>query len=264
MAESNFLDTFYGRPNTIATYKSLFTKWIEPYLADPKTCNDLRIRMLLKYWERKSLSPRTIKVLLRLTKKYILYEGGPSLEISRMVRSVMRSKQQETVKALTLQEAQSLIYTCKSFDPELALPVQIALYAGLRRGEVFGLQWKDIRSNTLIVSRSYNGPTKSGKARAIPVNKKLQEVLDAQLKKSDNSERVVTKTFDPNPRLKKVCTKASVGEITFHGLRHTFATRALDQGRNVKEVATILGHADVSTTLNIYWQCLKPMDMEIF
>lgn len=73
-------------------------------------------------------------------------------------------------------------------------------------------------------------------------------------------------------RFKALCAQAGFCDpsITFHTLRHTFATRAIESGMDIKVISSLLGHADVSTTLNMYGHALpthkkESMDkMEVF
>ena len=68
----------------------------------------------------------------------------------------------------------------------------------------------------------------------------------------DPTEKVFEQ-FDPNPILRRMCVHAQVPRIRFHDLRHTFASLALTNGVNAKQVASWLGHSSVVTTLEIYW-----------
>ena len=67
---------------------------------------------------------------------------------------------------------------------------------------------------------------------------------------STHSDFVSTRTFDY--RYKKVFRELGIPEINFHALRHTFATRCIEVGMDVKSLSQILGHANVSITLNTY------------
>jgi site-specific recombinase XerD len=79
----------------------------------------------------------------------------------------------------------------------------------------------------------------------------------------ERSKNIVPTIFDPNPLLKEACKRAGIrGDITFHTLRHTFATLALESGASPKLVQLTMGHAKLSTTLDLYWNvCGEKLDM---
>jgi len=245
-----------GRPSTIRAKESMFRNWVAPYLSDDGSNLDETVAT----WEV-DLQPATVKALLYLAKEHVLDETGIVLDIKDHVKRIGRSKQQLPPKALTQPEIVALTSVIEADDP-LYLPFHIAINTGMRRGEVFGLHWDDLDmlKNRILVQRSYSGTTKSGKSRYVPISSALEKVLVAEtFGKSYNKSKgkrtgsLVKSTFDPNPALKRACRLAGVKEITFHGLRHTFATLALDAGRSPLLVSKVLGHASVSTTLDIYW-----------
>jgi integrase len=131
----------------------------------------------------------------------------------------------------------------------------LAYHAGLRKGEIFGLEWMrvDFFDGNLIITKSYNGPTKNRRSRAVPMSAALQTALMDLANRSVSGSEKVIKPFDPGPVLRNNCVRAKLPAITMHAFRHTFATLALDSGVTIKEVQTMLGHTKASTTLDIYW-----------
>ena len=246
-----------GRPNTTKTKESLFNNWVRPHLlADGRNLDHC-----VTLWEC-HLRPGSIKSILYVAKEAVKMETGVDLDIRNHVSRLGRSQQQKIVETLTKKEIVALTRSCKASDPELYLPLIIASQTGMRRGEVFGLQFGDvdILKSTITVQRSYCGPTKSGRSRVIPISFALEKVFLARMPINTYNyigakrlQNIVPVTFDPGPRLKKACREAGVREITFHALRHTFATLALEAGRSPKLVSLQLGHAAVSTTINLYW-----------
>ncbi len=255
-----------GRPNTIRAKESLYRNWIAPFLADDGSNLDEAVTT----WQT-DLAPATVKVLLYLGKEHVRDETGIELDIKEHVKRVGRSQQQMPPKALNKEEISRLSACIDSVSP-LHLAYHLALNTGCRRGEVMGLKWEDVDflKGQILVSRSYNGPTKSGKSRIIPLSPALEKVLLAKLGwKSYNDGRtkrsgcIIKSTFDPNPYLKRFCREAGVKEITFHGLRHSFATLALDAGKSPVLVSRVLGHATVATTLSVYWNATNErLDMD--
>jgi len=206
-------------------------------------------------WEA-HLKPRSVKSLLYLAKEEV-----PGLDITSHLKRVQRSKQELPPTTLTPEEIVALSAVIKASDP-LYLPFHIAINTGMRRGEIMGLRWEDIDmlKNRILVSRSYSGPTKSGKSRYVPISSALEKVILAQpefisynCQRKRRKGNIIPSTFDPNPPLKQACREAGIKEITFHALRHTFATLALDARRSPVLVSRVLGHANVSTTMSLYW-----------
>ena len=243
-----------GRPNTIRTKDSLYYHWIHGHMKDDGSNLD----DCVKIWTDR-LAPSTVKSLLHLAKECVKHEKGIELDIKSHLRLVARSKQQKMVTTLSLDEIVALSAVVKADFPKLYLAYMLGLHCGLRRGEVWGLQWDDvdILNNTITVQRSYRGPTKSGKTRVIPISFALEKALLAVLPTGSYNYRegVIKTLWDPNPLLRAAAKKAGLREsnLTFHTLRHTHATLALEAGRSPALVSRQLGHSKVSTTLDIYW-----------
>lgn len=129
--------------------------------------------------------------------------------------------------------------------------VAIASNTGLRRGELINLEWKDVSSDftTLTVLNS-----KSGKSRIIPINKKLQLVLKAMYKIKGNNVYVLTnpetnyKYTDFKKSLASLFKEANIKDFTLHCFRHTFATRLLERGADIRTVQELLGHSNIKLT----------------
>ena len=198
-------------------------------------------------------------------KKYYLFDKGQLLDTRPYVGMILRNQQQAPVKALTRVQALAVLDDLN--DSPAFTFAMIAYYTGMRKGEVFGLNWDDVDflEGKIFVQRSYDGPTKNGRSRFISLCEQLEShLLDKSMEKSDNylETRVISKQFDPNPDIKAACRSAQVPEITAHGFRHTFATLALDSGRPIKQVSEALGHSNVSITMDVYWSNVKG-DLEL-
>ena len=153
-----------------------------------------------------------------------------------------------------------------------SLCVLLSLYTGLRVGEVCGLMWGDIdfEKSVLAVRRTVqrirNGdrstciladtPKSRASRRSIPIPKFLIKLLrDSRSNEncyilSGSNHIIEPRTLQR--RFKSILKKADLPSVSYHSLRHAFATNCLQAGFDVKTLSEILGHASVETTLNRY------------
>lgn len=120
------------------------------------------------------------------------------------------------------------------------------LLTGVRRHEALLIKWKDIRKNDLII----NGTKTDNAPRTLPLFENLTDLLKVIPITGDKlfnyTENQVQYYF------KKIRKELGFKDFTIHSLRHTFATRCLENGVSLKTVQKWLGHGDYLTTANIY------------
>mgnify|MGYP004656918617 FL=1 len=158
---------------------------------------------------------------------------------------------------------------------ETGVGILLSLNTGLRIGEVCALKWTDINFENAILhirstvarvkDESGNGMTKliidkpktKSSVRDIPIPKRLMDILVLLYEKrrseyviSDRAGFVSPRTYEY--RFHKVFEKHHIKSVNYHALRHTFATRCIEHGVDVKTLSEILGHSNVSITLNTY------------
>lgn len=136
-----------------------------------------------------------------------------------------------------------------------------ALRTGMRQGELKGLQWQAINweNRTLTVRHSWNDELKALEApknnreRVIPLNSELYEALSKRRKGSGfvflDADGTPFSGQRLNPRLAVLCERAGLRRITWHVLRHTFATHLATMGAALNTVQVLLGHATITTTM---------------
>lgn len=153
--------------------------------------------------------------------------------------------------------------------------VLMALCTGMRIGEVCALKWADVDLQSRVITvRSTTGriydyekkaterlltsPKTRTSNREIPICRELLTALRAIRKAAPGALHVVgCGETAKEPRtyreyFARLLTRLNIPKIVFHGLRHTFATRCIECQCDYKTVSTILGHSNVSTTLNLY------------
>lgn len=170
--------------------------------------------------------------------------------------------------------------------------INLAIATGLRRGELMGLEWKDINFNkqTLEVRQASQyvpgkgtftkEPKNETSKRLIAIPASIVALLN-KYKASQNEERLAAgdkwkgsdkffTTWNGEPMhpdtiskwFPKFLKRHGLPPIPFHGLRHTSATLLIAQGTPLKNVSSRLGHANISTTGDIYAHALKSADRE--
>lgn len=252
-----FVDTLYGRPNTIKTQRCLFERWIKPY-EHLDFSKEENIISVLKVWSTQTRSHNTLKSLLSLLVRYAKTQGT-TIESRRYRRLILRQNQQYEIKAFDQKTARKII---DKASPRLKTALMLAYFAGLRKGEIFGLYCEDFNFETrkVKISRSYDGPTKNGRSRYINLDKELEYHLIHLGVRTHQGPLI--EAFDPNPEIKAICRRIGSWEGTIHTFRHTFATLALEAGRSVKQVQEALGHSSPSITMDLYWSNIKG-DLEL-
>lgn len=187
------------------------------------------------------------------------------------------SKTEKNIEILSPGEAGAVTrYACSHLAPP-ALGVLLALYGGLRLGEVCALQWKDIDLEENIIhirktlqriknpSRTADAPRtilhlsmpKNGKERAVPIHPGLLDIL-ADRRAGCPGDTYILRDHRPmEPRIysyhfKKMLSQAGVREVNFHILRHTFASSCVEAGMDIKALSEILGHSSVKITMDRY------------
>jgi len=178
-----------------------------------------------------------------------LLESSPFKKGKRL----MLKENNHRLRFLTESEIEALLKACedlKTYSPHLRPLVETALLTGMRRGELLGLQWEQIRNGFIYLTE-----TKSGKGRQIPINDRLHDVFREvrrgnQLKSPyvfcDSQGR---RFYEVKRSFASACRRAGIEDFRFHDLRHTFASRLVMKGASLKAVQELLGHASLAMTM---------------
>ncbi len=208
-------------------------------------------------------------VLKQLLKKAVSL-GISNVEYTSIIR--MPAINEKEITAFNQNEQRKIENYCLHSKPNY-IGVVICLYTGIRLGELLALTWNDVdfEKKLLIINKTVYTISKNGKNvayidkpktkhsnRIIPLPKQLIDILKKIKKKSNAfyilstknkgiiSNRSYQKTFQ------SILKKCNISPKSFHCLRHTFATRALELGIDIKTLSEILGHKNSMVTLNRY------------
>ena len=217
----------------------------------------------------KGLAPKTIKDILIILQQVLKYVGI-TIDIT------MPKVKKKEIQILTKEDQLSLeTYISKNINED-NFGMFLCLYTGLRIGELCALKWKNIDldnniikvEKTLIRVKNFDksiktktkvildDPKSTSSKRNIPIPNFIISILK-NLKKNDDDFFLTGKSVFIEPRsytnhYKKVMKLLNIDKYNFHALRHTFATRCIENGCDPKSLSEILGHSNVKITLDRY------------
>jgi len=182
-------------------------------------------------------------------------------------KTLLLKENNKRLRYLSKEEIDRLLPECPK---HLRRIVECAIHTGMRRGEILGLKWMQIRNGMVYLEK-----TKTNEARQIPIGDDLAKVLKEIRKEQEltseyvftyrksedklKGSRPVRKRTRPAPEpmgivnvksaFKSALTRADIEDFRFHDLRHTFASQLIMRGGTLKDVQEILGHKTMTMTL---------------
>ena len=223
------------------------------------------------------LSPKSMSDIMVIVKESFKYAHSYGVSVVCSFERISFKKNAQEMRVLSLLEEQRLLSVLfKDFD-RYKMGVFICLYTGIRIGELCALQWKNVSLSENAIKIEYTmqrlqsenlnavqktriivtEPKSYAALRTIPLPEFVIDVIKP-FAGSPNTYVLsgeCKKIIEPRTMQNKFKTYLAEGKIeeaNFHSLRHTFATRCIEAGFDVKTLSEILGHSSVKITLDKY------------
>jgi integrase len=253
------------RPSTLYSYEKTVNKWINK-IWDKKELREISNRDVHELiFERlpADVTLHTRKYVLKIVKR-IFQMAMDHGKIDRNPCHGMTVKVPESDrKVFTSKEVEIFLNEAKATEHRFYSIWVVALFTGMRSGELYALKWTDVDLEGRIISvnkswSSKNGftSTKNQKTRVVPVSEQLLGFLKGLRMQRGTEEFVLPHLTewsrgDAAEVTGKFCKSLGITPIKFHDLRATFITSLLARGESLARVMAIVGHADMETT-NVY------------
>ncbi len=287
------------KPATWESYDKTVSGKIKPYF-EPKNYKfrDIKPEIFTEYFvylatEGKSngkggLSYKTVKNIRGvLSSAYEYAIENSYIKDNPVLKSRMPSfahSIKSDVPEYSAEQVRKLLLFAKKNDSHIYIFLLLALYTGLRKGELLALTWDDVDydKKLLRVNKSRTGSRKAITAqittpktessnRKIPLNDTVLEALKAEKKRQDEHAKILGKGYDKssfiirtvlgkpyvnlsaiNRVVNRLTEKAGLPHCTIHGFRHSVASILDDNGVPIQDISVLLGHESVQTTERIY------------
>jgi integrase len=189
----------------------------------------------------------TLRSMLRFARNNGWIDSSPFELASSPV--ISKADEQQRVRVLSRDEERRILKACGDDTPRPHLrPLVIAaIDSGCRAGELLNLKWSDLDLSARVI-RLRSITTKTLKAREVPISNRLAIELE-RLRNGVSDDALVFGIKNFQRGWKALVKAAEIEErLTFHDLRHTFATRLVQAGFPLVEVARLLGHSTLQMT----------------
>lgn len=275
----------YVKESTFMRYSYLLENYILPVLGNYEIAviqnQDINrfSSMLLSTGGKNnnSLATKTVADIVCLVKCIMKYAASKGNNTSYNGDLTSIKQQSKEMRILSKNEQEIITNNLIESDDLRDIGILICLYTGIRIGELCALRWRDISLIEKTISVRYtlqrvktqnpendcktkiliSSPKSQCSLRTIPIPNEIVNLIKRQLSTQDSFLLTGTPERYIEPRtmqnhFKKVLKNNCIQDANFHCLRHTFATRCVEVGFDIKSLSEILGHSNVNITMNRY------------
>jgi len=268
----------YVKKSSFSAYVLLIENHLLPSFGEQNLIEETQVQAFVFKKLEQGLSQKTIKDIL-IVLKMVLKFGAKHQWLTHLPFDIQFPTDREKYNIEVLSRANQkkmMLYIQEHFTFR-NLGVYICLSSGMRIGEICALTWEDIDTDNGVIhvrktiQRIYlvedglrktelilDTPKTKNSIREIPMSRDLLKMLKPFKKIVNPSFFVLTNDAKPTePRTyrayyKNLMKLLNMPELKFHGLRHSFATRCIESNCDYKTVSVLLGHSNITTTLNLY------------
>mgnify|MGYP000442889453 FL=1 len=268
----------YVKQSTMAAYVLILENHILPTFGEDNSLPEHSVQAFVLHKIESGLSTKSVKDILIVLKMVMKF--GVKKEWMTYYEWDIKyppNSENKILDVLSVTNHRKILNHIQSHFTFMGLGIYISLSTGLRIGEICALKWSDINvtDGILTVNRTIeriyiiegekkhtelviNTPKTKNSCREIPMNKELLGMLKPLKKVVNDDYYILTNDERPTePRTyrnyyKRLMEKLDIPKLKYHGLRHSFATRCIEVGCDYKTVSVLLGHSNISTTLNLY------------
>lgn len=274
----------HTKASTQNKYHNMLTNYIlpeygnQPFNAITYDFIESHCKFLLEAGGKKGngLSPKTVSDVLAIIRNISKFAIRKGIYVACDASAVQIRQDVKPMRVFSIAEQNQLCNHILENPEPCNIGILVCLFTGLRVGEICALRWEDISYSDqsiyihhtlqrIQINQDHGAKTKvvvttpksTCSIRKIPLPDEISKILVLNQKSSsgylltnDNYKFVEPRTMQN--KFKKILNDAGIENANFHALRHTFATRCVELGFDVKSLSEILGHATVNITMNRY------------